>query len=116
MKSSTSGCLAIFCVILLLITTSIYAGSTNGGSQKTRPTKNYAWDFENLYYLNCNISHKKFRCCNYADNLCVGYTGTSFTNSLYSGYEGHFDNQKLRIIVSTMNSTCYKFQQYRTST
>ncbi|CAH8546710.1 unnamed protein product [Schistosoma rodhaini] len=82
MKSSTSGCLAIFCVILLLITTSIYAGSTNGGSQKTRPTKNYAWDFENLYYLNCNISHKKFRCCNYANNLCVG---TSFTNSLYSG-------------------------------
>ncbi|CAH8546754.1 unnamed protein product [Schistosoma rodhaini] len=32
--------------------------------------------------LNCNISHKKFRCCNYANNLCVG---TSFTNSLYSG-------------------------------
>ncbi|CAH8568120.1 unnamed protein product [Schistosoma rodhaini] len=69
----------------------------------------------NVFIRIISVSHKKFRCCNYANNLCVGYTGTSFTNSLYSGYEGHFDNQKLRIIVSTMNSTCNKFQQYRTS-
>uniref|UniRef100_A0A5K4F3C5 Uncharacterized protein n=1 Tax=Schistosoma mansoni TaxID=6183 RepID=A0A5K4F3C5_SCHMA len=49
MKQSTLDCLAIFYVILILVISSIYAGSSTGESQKPRKPKNHAWDFDGLY-------------------------------------------------------------------
>ncbi|CAH8567033.1 unnamed protein product [Schistosoma haematobium] len=112
MKLSTTDCLVVFCVIHLMVTDPIYAGTNTGGSQKT----NYPWDFSNLFYLRCNVSERKFRCCDDGANHCFGYNGGSFISSFYTGNEGTYYSPKIRMMVGLINSTCNKFKKYGTTT
>ncbi|CAH8540173.1 unnamed protein product [Schistosoma intercalatum] len=101
MKLSTTDCLVVFCVIHLMVTDPIYAGTNTGGGQKTRLPK---------------ISERKFRCCDDGANLCFGYNGKSFISSFYTGNEGTYYSPKIRMMVGLINSTCIKFKKYGTTT
>uniref|UniRef100_A0A5K4F886 PPM-type phosphatase domain-containing protein n=1 Tax=Schistosoma mansoni TaxID=6183 RepID=A0A5K4F886_SCHMA len=105
MKQSTLDCLAIFCVILILVISSIYAGSSTGESK--------------LYPENQRIMHGISVVMSVIESsdvavsrLCVGET---FLASLSDGHEGHYHSPQIRIMVGVINATCNKFQQYRTS-
>ncbi|CAH8556161.1 unnamed protein product [Schistosoma bovis] len=107
MKLFTTDCLVVFCVIHLIVTDPIYAGTNTGGGQ-TRLPWNYPW----VFYLRCNISHEKFRCCDDGANLCVGYNGKDFISSFYTGNEGTYYAPNIRTIVGLINSTCNTFKKY----
>ncbi|CAH8562369.1 unnamed protein product [Schistosoma haematobium] len=78
MKLSITDCLVVFCVIHLIVTDPIYAGT--------------------MFYLRCNVSERKFRCCDDG--------GKSFISSFYTGNEGTYYSPKIRMMVGLINSTC----------
>ncbi|CAH8553828.1 unnamed protein product [Schistosoma margrebowiei] len=116
MKLSTTDCFIVFCVIHLIVTDPINAGS----SQENRLPWNLCC-FCQCYFCFQQISDVKLvvkssDVAMVVSNHCLGYTGETFIKTFYHTHHGTYNDAQIRTIANLINSTCNKFKKYGTTT